>query len=479
MFSTHTGKSMTDLAELTAIDLLTHYRSGTASPVDATAAAFKRIARYDAALNTFCYLDEDSAMASARASEDRWQRGEPAGLLDGVPTTIKDTIMVKGWPYLLGSHLRDVRDFPMEDPPVVERLRAHNAVILGKTNTPEFGWKGVTDSSRFGITCNPWNTDMTPGGSSGGASAGVATGMAHLALGTDGGGSIRIPASMTNLVGFKATHGRVPLYPISPFGSLANICPMARTVGDVALMLMAIRGLSPRDWLSLSDDDTDYLEILDDGITGFRVAFSPTLGYASVDAEVAEVIETAAYKFGELGATVEKVDAVFDDPTPTFGVFWCTGAANVLRTFNEEQKKLVEAGLAETAAQGEKVSALDLLGAHAARQSLAQHMSVFHETYDVLLTPTLAVPPFPTGLLVPPSMDAKEWLAWSPFTYPFNMTKQPAASVPAGFTKAGLPVGLQIVGGLRREDKVLRAARAYERAYPWYKRRPQILENAQ
>ena len=479
MFYTEAGKAMTDLAELNAIDLLAQYRSGAASPVEATAAAFERISRYDEALNTFCYLDEESAMAAARESEDRWQRGEPGGLLDGVPTTVKDTIMVKGWPYLLGSRVRDASDIPTEDPPAVERLRAHNSIILGKTNTPEFGWKGVTDSSRFGITCNPWNTDMTPGGSSGGASAGVATGMAHLALGTDGGGSIRIPASMTNLVGLKATHGRVPLYPVSPFGSLANICPMARSVGDVALMLMAIRGFSPRDWLSLGDDNTDYLAILDDGIAGFRVAFSPTLGYASVDAEVAEVVKTAANKFAELGATVEQVDMVFDDPTPTFGVFWCTGAANALRTFDEEQRQLVEVGLVETAAQGIGVSALDLLAANAARQTLAQHMSVFHETYDVLLTPTLAVPPFPAGLLVPPDMDATEWLAWSPFTYPFNMTKQPAASVPAGFTKTGLPVGLQIVGGLRREDKVLRAARAYEQVCPWYKRRPPILENAQ
>ena len=336
----------------------------------------------------------------------------------------------------------------------------------------------MTDSPRFGATRNPWNTALTPGGSSGGAAAGVATGMSHLALGTDGGGSIRIPASMTGLVGLKATHGRVPLYPVSPFGSLANVGPMARRVGDVALLLMAIRGLSSRDWLSLADDRTDYLAILGDGVEGFRIAFSPTLGYASVDPEVAELVAAAAATFGRLGAAVEVVDSVFDDPTPTFEVFWRTGAANALAPFDAEQRKLIEPGLVETAARGIDVPVLDYLAARAERQRLAQRMSAFHETYDVLLTPTLAVPPFPVGLLVPPDMDADDWKAWTPFTYPFNMTKQPAASVPAGFTAAGLPVGLQIVGGLRREDKVLRAARAYEKACPWHERRPPLLDAA-
>ena len=467
---------MTEIPELSAVELLAKYRDGDVSPVDATKAAFARISRYEESLNAFCYLDEDAAMADARASEQRWHKGEPDGLIDGVPTTIKDTIMMKGWPYLLGSQVRDENDIPTEDPPAVERVRNHNAVILGKTNTPEFGWKGVTDSSRFGITRSPWNLDLTPGGSSGGAAAGVSTGMSHLALGTDGGGSIRIPTSFTNLVGLKATHGRVPLYPVSPFGSLANVCPMARTVGDVALLLMVMRGLDARDWLSLADDDTDYGAMLDGGIDGFRVAFSPTLGYANVDPEVAKIVAAAARQFEDLGAQVDEVDKVFDDPTPTFEVFWRTGAANALRVFDDEQKKLIESGLVETAERGVHVSALDFLAARAARQTLAQHMSAFHQTYDILLTPTLAVPPFPAGLLVPPDMTATEWLEWTPFTYPFNMTKQPAASVPCGFTEAGLPVGLQIIGGLRREDKVLRAARSYEKACPWHERRPPLLE---
>ena len=469
---------MTDPAELGARELVAGYRSGDLSPVDATEAVLARISRHEPALNTFCHLDEEGALAAARRSEGRWQRGEPRGLLDGVPATVKDTIMVKGWPCLMGTRVRDAGDIPDEDPPAVERLRAHNAVILGKTNTPEFGWKGVTDSPRFGITRNPWDRGMTPGGSSGGASAGVAAGMAHIALGTDGGGSIRIPASMTNLVGLKATHGRIPLYPASPFGSLANVCPMARRVGDVALLLTAVSGLSSRDWLSLPDGPADYPAILEDGVAGFRIAFSPTLGHATVDPEVAAAVAAAAGTFEELGATVERVDAVFDDPTPIFELFWRACAAHALRGFDAEQRKLIEPGLVETAARGSEVSALDYLAARAARQNLAQRMSAFHETYDLLLTPTLAVPPFPAGLLVPPGMTANEWMAWTPFTYPFNLTKQPAASVPSGFTGAGLPVGLQIVGGLRREDKVLRAARAYEKACPWHLRRPPILDGA-
>ena len=300
-------------------------------------------------------------------------------------------------------------------------------------------------------------------------------GMSHLALGTDGGGSIRIPASFTNLVGFKATHGRVPLYPVSPFGSLANVCPMARTVGDVALLLTAIRGIDIRDWLSLADDGTDYTAILNDGIAGFRIAFSPTLGYGTVDPEVAEIVAAAAEQFEGLGASVEHIDKIFDDPTPIFEVFWRTGAANALRGFDDEQKKLIEEGLVETAARGVGVTALEFLAARTARQTLAQHMSAFHQTYDILLTPTLAVPPFPVGMLVPPDMESNDWKTWTPFTYPFNMTKQPAASVPCGFTKSGLPVGLQIVGALHRDDQVLRAARAYEMACPWHERRPPLL----
>jgi aspartyl-tRNA(Asn)/glutamyl-tRNA(Gln) amidotransferase subunit A len=466
---------MTEIAEISAVDLLAKYRSGEASPVDATQASFQRIAKYESRLNAFCYLDEESAMAAARASEERWHKGAPVGLLDGVPTTIKDTIMMKGWPFLLGTRVRDPKDVPTEDTPAVERVRDHNAVILGKTNTPEFGWKGVTDSPRFGITRNPWNLDLTPGGSSGGAAASVSTGISPLALGTDGGGSIRIPTSFTNLVGFKATHGRVPLYPVSPFGSLANVCPMARTVGDVALLLMAIKGIDIRDWLSLSDDRVDYSAILDDGIKGLKVAFSPTLGYADVDPEVAQIVTAAAAKFEDLGATVELVETVFDDPTPTFEIFWRTGAANALRIFDDEQLKLIEEGLVETGNRGQGISALDFLAARAARQTLAQHMSAFHQNYDLLLTPTLAVPPFPVGMLVPPEMESDDWKTWTPFTYPFNMTKQPAASVPCGFTKSGLPIGLQIVAGLRRDDLVLRAARAYETACPWHKQRPPLL----
>ena len=467
---------MTEIPDLSAVDLLAKYRTGDVSPVDATKASFERIAKYEARLNAFCYLDEESALVAARASEDRWHKGEPEGLLDGVPTTVKDTIMMKGWPFLLGTRVRDPDDIPTEDTPAVERVRNHNAVILGKTNTPEFGWKGVTDSPRFGITRNPWNLDLTPGGSSGGAAAGVSTGISQLALGTDGGGSIRIPASFTNLVGFKATHGRVPLYPVSPFGSLANVCPMARTVGDVALLLMAIKGVDIRDWLSLSDDGVDYAAILDDGVNGLKVAFSPTLGYADVDPEVVDVVAAAAKKFEDLGATVELVDTVFEDPTPTFEIFWRTGAANALRSFDDAQLGLIEDGLVETGRLGQGISALDFLAARAARQTLAQHMSAFHLTYDLLLTPTLAIPPFPVGMPVPPNMDSKDWKTWTPFTYPFNMTKQPAASVPCGFTKSGLPIGLQIVAALRREDLVLRAARAYEAACPWYKHRPPLLD---
>src|SRR6185437_2384632 len=234
-------------------------------------------------LNAFCVVDADRALRAARESEARWMRGTPVGLLDGVPVSIKDLLLTTGWPTLRGSRTVDADQTWNEDAPAVARLREHRAILLGKTTTPEFGWKAVTDSALTGITRNPWSPGKTPGGSSGGAAVAVATGMGALAVGTDGGGSIRIPAGFTGIFGLKPSFGRVPAWPLSLFGTVSHVGPMTRSVEDAALVLDVISKPDVRDWFALPYDERDYRDGLDDGVDGLRIAFAPTLGGAKVD----------------------------------------------------------------------------------------------------------------------------------------------------------------------------------------------------
>ena len=463
-----------DLAYSSATDLLDAYRAKRLSPLEATKAALGRIAAHNPKINAFMIIDDEGALAAAAASEARWSRGEPIGLVDGVPTGIKDIVLTKGWPTLRGSKTVDPRQDWDEDAPAVARLREHGAVFLGKTTTPEFGWKGVTDSALTGITRNPWNTDKTPGGSSGGASAALAAGMGALHIGTDGGGSIRIPSGFAGVFGIKPSYGRVPAYPPSPFGTVAHVGPMARTVADAALMLTVISGPDARDWLALPYDGRDWRQGLDDGIAGLKVAFSPDLGYAKVDGEVADLVAQAAAAFEALGAHVEQADPGFEHPGEIFRLHWWAGAASALGGLPPEKMALLEPRLAEIVAAGAEIPLLDYMAAVTARAVLGGQMRAFHERYDLLLTPALAVPAFDVGILGPEGWADSDWVGWTPFTYPFNLTQQPACSVPCGFTADGLPVGLQIVGPMHRDDLVLRAARAYQAAHPTAERRPTL-----
>ena len=463
-----------DLAYSSATDLLDAYRAKRLSPLEATKAALGRIAAHNPKINAFMIIDDEGALAAAAESEARWTRGEPIGLVDGVPTGIKDLVLTKGWPTLRGSKTVDPRQDWDEDAPAVARLREHGAVFLGKTTTPEFGWKGVTDSALTGITRNPWNTDKTPGGSSGGASAALAAGMGALHIGTDGGGSIRIPSGFAGVFGIKPSYGRVPAYPPSPFGTVAHVGPMARTVADAALMLTVIAGPDSRDWLALPYDGRDWRQGLDDGIAGLKVAFSPDLGYAKVDGEVADLVAQAAAAFEALGAHVEQTDPGFEHPGEIFRLHWWAGAASALGGLPPEKMALLEPRLAEIVAAGAEIPLLDYMAAVTARAVLGGQMRAFHERYDLLLTPALAVPAFDVGILGPEGWADSDWVGWTPFTYPFNLTQQPACSVPCGFTADGLPVGLQIVGPMHRDDLVLRAARAYQAAHPTAERRPPL-----
>ncbi|HEY7690687.1 MAG TPA: amidase, partial [Dongiaceae bacterium] len=437
------------------------------SPVDVAKAAIAQIAKHNGKLNAYCFIDEEGALAAARESEQRWQRGAPKGLADGVPASVKDLIVAKGWPTLRGSKAVDRNQPWNEDAPSVARLRENGAVLLGKTTTPEFGWKGVTDSPLTGITRNPWNPEMTPGGSSGGAAVAAAMGMGALHIGTDGGGSIRIPAAFTGIFGIKQSFGRVPAHPLSPFGTLAHVGPMTRTVADGALMLTVLSQPDDRDWYALPADGVNHLDKLDAGVKGLRIAYAPTIAGAKVDSEIAALAAAAAKRFGELGAHVEEIDTGLSDSARCFADHWFSGAANALRAYGAEQRKLMDPGLIDIAEQGARLSLMDYLAAVKVREALGVAMNVLHRKWDLLLTPTIPIPAFKAGAEVPPGSGQTRWPDWTPFTYPFNLTRQPAATVPCGFTKSGLPAGLQIVGPLYADARVLQAACAYESVAPF------------
>jgi aspartyl-tRNA(Asn)/glutamyl-tRNA(Gln) amidotransferase subunit A len=461
-----------DLAESSAIGLLELYRRRELSPVETARVTFDRLEGLQPQINAFCVVDREGALAAARASEERWQRGEPVGPLDGVPVTIKDLILMRGFPTLRGSRLVDPHQDWSEDAPATARLREAGAVILGKTTTPEFGWKALGDSPLTGITCNPWDLSRTPGGSSAGAAAACAAGIAPLHVGSDGAGSIRIPAAFTGIFGLKPSFGRVPAYPLSPMGLLSHVGPMSRTVADAALMLNVLAGPDDRDPYALPPEHPDYRDALEDGVRGWRVAYSPDLGYAKVDPDIAAPIAEAARRFEELGAHVEEVDAIFASPRQALFTLWAAGAAKLLGGFPTDRHAELDPGLRATAAEGERVSAVAYLDADQVRNAISQQMAEFHRKYDLLLTPTMPIPALPVGQDLNDPANERHWIDWSPFSYPFNLTRQPAASIPCGLTSAGLPIGLQIVGPLYADDRVLRAARAFETTQP--ERRPAL-----
>jgi aspartyl-tRNA(Asn)/glutamyl-tRNA(Gln) amidotransferase subunit A len=457
----------TDLADASATQLLQLYATRQASPLEATQAVLARIARCNPVLNAFCWLDEAAALDSARHSTARWQSGAATGTLDGVPVSIKDLILTRGWPTLRGSRTVDPAQPWEEDAPVSARLREAGAVLLGKTCTPEFGCKGETNSPLTGLTRNPWKLDRTPGGSSGGAAAAVAAGMGPLAVGTDGAGSVRIPAAFCGNFGLKPSFGRVPAYPLSPFGSVAHLGPHALSVHDAALMMNVMKRPDARDWTSLPPDDSDFTAGLEGGIRGLRIAFSPTLGYAkNVHPEVAAAVARAAVQLASLGAQVEAVDPGFDDPLDITTGLWFAGAWTVWNTLNAAQQAVADPDFAAEAALGAKLSVLDVQRLHLRRGALGSLMRQFMQRWDLLVTPAVAIPAFavrPAGQMV---MTPEAMLGWTPFSYPFNLTQQPACTIPCGLTGDGLPIGLQIVGPMFGDALVLRAARAYETLRP-------------
>lgn len=466
-----------DLTALTAAELVAGYRSAAFTPVEATRDVLAAIEAYDRRVNAFVLVDAERALADAERSAQRWAEGRPLGPGDGVPVSIKDMFLTAGWPTRRGTALIDPAGPWTEDAPPVARLREAGAVLLGKTTTPEFGWKGVTDSPTFGATGNPWQPYRTAGGSSGGAAAAVRLGLGPWSIGTDGGGSVRIPASFTGTVGLKPTYGLVPLYPPSPFGTLSHAGPITRTVTDAAALLDLIARQDPRDWSALPSPARSYLAGLEDGVAGLRIAYAANLGQVENDSEVDALVRAAVEVLAGLGAEVTEADPGCTDPVAAFSVLWFAGAAKVVEGYGPEALDRIDPGLRRGVEYGAGLTASDYLDATAVRMRLGSELGRFHQRYDLLVTPTLPIPAFELGRDAPEGWGSDAWTSWTPYTYPFNLTQQPALSVPCGFTRDGRPVGLQIVGPRHADALVLRAGRAYERATDWADRWPVLLES--
>jgi aspartyl-tRNA(Asn)/glutamyl-tRNA(Gln) amidotransferase subunit A len=466
-----------ELCWMSASVMAAAIRKRKVSPVEVMKAVLDRIERVNPGLNAFVTLAPEQAMKDARAAERAtMKKGAALGPLHGVPFSTKDLVITKGIRTTFGTRIF-ADNVPAEDAPIVERMKAAGAVQLGKTNTPTFGWIGATHNLLFGATRNPWDLDRTPGGSSGGASAAVAAGLGPLAIGTDGGGSIRIPASCAGIFGHKPTYGLIPVYPPSAAWSVSHVGPMTRTVADAALMMNACVGIDERDAFSLPAPRVDYVKALVEPVKGLRVAWSPDLGYArAVDEEVKSACATAARRFHEAGCRVDEVRLDWPSPKAMWETIFLGGLSARIASSLAERPADVDPGLAGMIERALRWEPTRYVQAWFDRLAWAEHPRRLFAKYDVLLTPTIACPPFKVDLDNAPEIAGVplEPYDWIPFTYPFNMTGHPGASVPCGFTKDGLPIGLQIVGRRLADATVLRMAAAFEAMAPWAAKRPPI-----
>jgi amidase/aspartyl-tRNA(Asn)/glutamyl-tRNA(Gln) amidotransferase subunit A len=446
-----------ELCRLGVAKLTAAYAAGTLSPVEVARACLARAEEAQAAHNAFTLIDHEAALAQARAAEARWQAGSPASTIDGVPTTIKDIVWVEdravGYGSVAAEPVRSSRDAP-----AVARLRAAGAVILGLTTTPEFGWKAVTDSPRSGVTTNPWNAALTPGGSSGGAAVAAATGAGVLHLGTDGGGSIRIPSSFSGIFGIKPTFGRVPAHPPSPFGSVSHVGPMARSPADAAAMLGVMAGRDISDWMQ-PPVDLPSLEGPRFDLRGASIGYWHRTPHGSVEPEVAARIDAVADSLRAEGALIEPIDLPdHDDLFAIFTTHWYAGAAARVAALPPDRLDRVDPGLRAVAAAGRKIPAPDYVLATQRRVAFGTAMDALLERFTLLLSPTTAVAAFAAGEEVPPGSGLGRWTEWAGFSYPINLSQQPACSLPCGRTSDGRPVGLQLVGPRGADARVLAAA---------------------
>jgi aspartyl-tRNA(Asn)/glutamyl-tRNA(Gln) amidotransferase subunit A len=465
----------TDLGFKPATELAALIRSKKLSPVELTKAVLERIERLNPKLNAFVTVTADLAMDAAKKAEQTVMKGGALGPIHGIPFSIKDLALTAGVPTKSGSFIHE-KSVPTVDAPFVRRLKEAGGVMLGKTTTPEFGWKAIGDSPLTGSTRNPWNPAMTTGGSSAGAGAAAAVGLGPLHQGSDGAGSIRVPSAFCGIYGFKPTYGRVPMWPTSNSDSTSHTGPMTRTVADAALMMTVMAG--PDDWDRTSIDGPvpDFVGRLHDGIKGLRVAWSLNLDRLTVDPEVATVVKQAVVAFQSLGCSVEEVKTGFGESDEIIRCMWNSHLAGNYSQYLKEWRDRMDPGLVASIEDGLRYSAADYVAMRGRKLAWWDTVRPLFEKYDLLLTPTVSVAAFPVGRINPEHWPQHPWywLGWAGFSYPFNFTGQPAATCPAGFTPSGLPVGLQIVGRRFADLTVLQASAAFERMRPWEQKRPKV-----
>jgi aspartyl-tRNA(Asn)/glutamyl-tRNA(Gln) amidotransferase subunit A len=458
------------LLALSASDMAARVRRRDLSPVELVEASLAAIEALDPALNAFCAVTAGQARATAREREREAAEGRTRGPLHGVPIGVKDLLLTKG--VRTGRGSLAYRHFvPDEDSPAVERCAAAGAIMVGKTTTPEFGWKGTATSPLTGVTRNPWDPAKTPGGSSSGSAVAVSARMVPLALGTDGGGSVRIPAAFCGTFALKASLGRVPHYPASITDMLSHSGPMSRTVLDSALCLDVLKGPDRRDHTSLPPEPVSYAEAIGRPLPPLRCAFAPTLFGVAVDRAVERAVRSGVAAFArQTGLPVEEVRPDWDDPARAFETIWVAGRRAASGALLEGGAPF-EPGYANLVRAAARYTATDVFEAMQARAAFCRQVQAFFEGYDVLFLPTIPVPPFEAERDYPEGMPTEgtdiAWARWTPFTPPFNLTGQPAASIPCGRDDAGMPVGLQVVGRRWEDATVLQVCAALERALPW------------
>jgi aspartyl-tRNA(Asn)/glutamyl-tRNA(Gln) amidotransferase subunit A len=461
------------LGFMPATEMIAQIRSKALSPVEIVQGVLERIAALEPQVNAFAHLKPDHVLAAARVAETRVMQGGELPALLGVPVTIKEHLAVRDMPNASGSALR--RDVDTEDNPVVTRLRDAGAIILGKTTMSEFGWKGVSESPLHGITHNPWKRGYNAGASSSGAAAAAAVGFGPLHQGSDGAGSIRMPAHFSGVYGIKPSYGRVPLTDIRTGDHIVHLGPITRTVADASVMLKIMAGPHPGDPSSLECQPADYPALLRRAPRELRIAFSPDLGHARVDREVAELVAKAVAAFEtDLGLPVEEVTPKWGPRGPEIENFlWPAHQTHHIERVSASKEQM-DQGLVACVEASLSITLPEYHQALAWKHAYISEIHRFFSDWDFLLTPAVSVAAFPADRLQPAHWPQHpwNWLSWAPFSYPFNLSWNPAASVPCGFTSAGLPVGLQIAGRRFDDLGVLQLSAAFETVRPWARRRP-------
>ncbi len=449
-----------ELYKLSAVDLLSMYKTRETNPLEVSLDIIKQLENKNSQFNAFVCFDKEKILQQAKLSSERWSSGKVKGILDGVPISIKDLLVTKDYPTRRGSFIESLPITSDKDAPVVKKILEQGGIVLGKTTTPEFGHKGTTQSKRYGATLNPWNTKLNSGGSSGGSASAVAAGMGPLSIGTDGGGSVRIPCSFCGLFGHKPTFGKVPAYPISPFGTVANIGPITRTVLDGGLLMNVIAKPDKDDWYSLPYDKEIYNEFDLNEVKNLKIGVFKYWGMKnffnqiSLENSVEVVYENILKELKQEGLQLTFDSKINwpNNPADIFKTMWYVGAANLSKKIDDEEFSKIDENFLQFIDEGNKYSVFDFLSAESRRAENASYLSYLFEKFDVLIGPTMPVLPLECNAVIPKDYGSKDLFSWTPFTYPFNLTKHPSSTINCGFSSSGLPIGIQIVAP-HYEDK--------------------------